>query len=149
MSKNKQKFCFCVNDRLYFMEKAIKAISNIGFQRRVINPFSIAISNLCHCSNLYPFPSTSCYTTDVLFPFNSRCTSSCFPLRLCFQTCFIFLSSCPESGFLVLICLLFRHKISGFRINCFKFTQYFTKISRLIFIRSIIRESFVTYASKY
>ena len=36
--------------------------------------------------------------------------------------------------FLVLIFLLFRHKISGFRINCFKFTQYSTKISRLIFI---------------
>ena len=48
--------------------------------------------------------------------------------------------------FLVLIHLLFRHKISEFRINCFKFAQYFAKISRLIFI--IIRESFVTYASK-
>ena len=53
----------------------------------------------------------------------------------------------PESGFfLVLIFLIFRHKISEFCINCFKFTQYFGKISRLIFI--IIRESFVTYASK-
>ena len=39
-----------------------------------------------------------------------------------------------ESGFLMLIFLLFRHKISEFRINCFKFTQYFAKISRLIFI---------------
>ena len=48
--------------------------------------------------------------------------------------------------FLVLIFLLFRHKILEFRINCFKFTQYFAKISRLIFI--IIRESFVIYASK-
>ena len=48
--------------------------------------------------------------------------------------------------FLVLIFLLFRHEISEFRINCFKFTQYFSKISRLIFI--IICESFVTYASK-
>ena len=47
--------------------------------------------------------------------------------------------------FLVLIFLLFRHKISEFRINCFKFTQYFVKILRLIFI--IIRESFITYAS--
>ena len=52
-----------------------------------------------------------------------------------------------ELGFLVLIFLLFRHKISEFRINCFKFTQYFAKISRLIFI-IIIRESFVTNASK-
>ena len=43
--------------------------------------------------------------------------------------------------------LLFRHKISEFRINCFKFTQYFAKISRLIFI-IIIRESFVTNTSK-
>ena len=49
-------------------------------------------------------------------------------------------------GFFVLIFLLFRHKISGFRINCFKFTQYFPKISRLNFI--IILESSVTYASK-
>ena len=48
--------------------------------------------------------------------------------------------------FFVLIFLLFRHKISEFRINCFKFTQYFAKIVRLIFI--IILESFVTYASK-
>ena len=47
---------------------------------------------------------------------------------------------------LVLIFLLFCHKISGFRINCFRFTQYFAKISRLIFI--IILESSVTYASK-
>ena len=46
----------------------------------------------------------------------------------------------------MLIFLLFRHKISEFPINCFKFTQYFAEISRLIFI--IIRESFVTYASK-
>ena len=48
--------------------------------------------------------------------------------------------------FLVLIFLHFRHKNIEIRINCFKFTQYFAKISRLIFI--IIRESFVTYASK-
>ena len=47
-------------------------------------------------------------------------------------------------GFFVLIFLLFRHKISEFRINCFKFTQYFAKILRLIFI--IIHESSVTYA---
>ena len=55
---------------------------------------------------------------------------------------------CIESGFLVLFFILFRHKISEFRINCFKFTQYFAKISRLIFINIIIRESFVTNASK-
>ena len=52
-----------------------------------------------------------------------------------------------ESGFFVLIFLLFRQKNSAFRINCFKFTQYFAKISRLIIIIIII-ESFVTYASK-
>ena len=51
----------------------------------------------------------------------------------------------PESGFLVFIFLPFRHKNLEFRINCFKFTHYFAKISRLIFI--IIRDSFVTYAS--
>ena len=54
--------------------------------------------------------------------------------------------------FLVLIFLLFRHKISKFLINCFKFTQYFVKISQLIFIiiiiGLIIREPFVTNASK-
>ena len=48
--------------------------------------------------------------------------------------------------FLVIIFLLFRDQISEFRINCFKFTQYFAKISRLIFI--IIRESYVTNISK-
>ena len=47
----------------------------------------------------------------------------------------------------MLIFLFFRHKISEFCINCFKFTQYFAKISQLIFI-IIILESFVTYASK-
>ena len=38
--------------------------------------------------------------------------------------------------FLVLIFffLLFRNKISEFRINCSKFTKYFVKISRLIFV---------------
>ena len=49
--------------------------------------------------------------------------------------------------FLVLIFLLFRHKNLEFRINCFKFTQYFAKISRLIIIIIIIIiicESFVT-----
>ena len=52
-----------------------------------------------------------------------------------------------ESGFLgVNFFLLFRHKISEFRINCFKFTQYFAKISELIII--IISESFVTNANK-
>ena len=49
--------------------------------------------------------------------------------------------------FLVLIFSIFRHKISEFRITCFKFTQYFAKISQLIFI-VIILESCVTYASK-
>ena len=45
---------------------------------------------------------------------------------------------------MVLIYLLLRYKISGFRINCFKFTQYFA----VNFIIIIILESFVTYASK-
>ena len=40
--------------------------------------------------------------------------------------------------FLVLFFLLFRHKISEFRINCFKFTQYSAKISRLIFINLLL-----------
>ena len=40
--------------------------------------------------------------------------------------------------FLVLIFLLFRQKISKFCINCFKFTQYFVKISQLIIIIIII-----------
>ena len=50
----------------------------------------------------------------------------------------------------MLIFLLFRHKISEFRINYFKFTQYFTKILQLIFIIIIIiiRVPFVNNASK-
>ena len=40
--------------------------------------------------------------------------------------------------FLVIIFLLFLDKISEFRINCFKFTQYFTKISRLILLLSLL-----------
>ena len=43
---------------------------------------------------------------------------------------------------MVLIFVLFRDKISEFRNNCFKCTQYFAKISRLIFI-IIIREWYV------
>ena len=43
--------------------------------------------------------------------------------------------------FLVIKFLLFRDKISEFRINCFKFTQYFA-VNFLIII--IIREPFIT-----
>ena len=42
---------------------------------------------------------------------------------------------CTKSGFFGdIFFLLFRDKISEFRINCFKFTQYFAKISRLILL---------------
>ena len=48
----------------------------------------------------------------------------------------------------MLIFSIFRDKILEFSTNYFKFTQYFAKIFRLIFI-IIIRESFVINASLY
>ena len=77
-------------------------------------------------------------------PMHYRFLSRIVPYRIHYYS----LRLQPESDlFGVNFFLIFRHKISEFRINCFKFTQYFAKISRLLFI-IIIRESFVTNASK-